>query len=204
MENAIAALEHEHREIQKAVTLMSNLARELELGHECDPAFLIEIVQFLRIFGEQCHHAKEEKALFTLLAAKGVPASGCPIAVLVGEHRRGHELLNQLEVVSAQYKAGDRSARPALLNSLNLLVDLYQQHIWKEEYLLFPMANKVLAAADYDILSKEFDAVEAKIGFDVHRAMEAMIDSVGKLQNAFAEDDSMPAPNARCVGLEIG
>ncbi|HWR13888.1 MAG TPA: hemerythrin domain-containing protein [Terriglobales bacterium] len=194
MKNIIAVLEHEHREIQKVVTLMSNLAREMERGGTCEAALLDEIVQFMRIFGEQCHHGKEEKALFTLLESKGVPANGCPIAALVGEHRHGHELLNQLEAASVACKAGDVSVRPALINSLKSLVNLYQQHIWKEEYLLFPMANKVLSASDYDTLSQQFEAVESQIGTDVHHAMEAMIDSIREPQPLSKAEDNSPVP----------
>lgn len=201
MSNVITVLEHEHREIQKVITLMSNLVGEMEQGNECEPSLLGEIVQFMRIFGEQCHHVKEEKALFSLLESKGVPATGCPIAVLVGEHRRGHELLNELAAASAKHKAGHRDARPAILDSLRALVDLYQQHIWKEEYLLFPMANKVLAAGDYDTLAKQFAAVESRIGFDVHNAMEAMVDSIGKTQSKPAEEnDPMPVPECSVCG----
>lgn len=197
MENAIAELEHEHREIEKVITLMSNITREMKRGKDCEPALLDEIVQFMRIFGEQCHHGKEEKALFSLLETKGVPSNGCPIAALVGEHRHGHALLNQLEAASARYKVGDGNVRPALINSLQSLVELYTQHIWKEEYLLFPMANKVLATGDFETLSKQFSAVESQIGFDVHNAMEAMIDSIGEMQTERPEE-SDPAPIPEC------
>jgi hemerythrin-like domain-containing protein len=201
MENAIAELEHEHREIQKVITLMSNITREMERGKDCEPALLDEVVQFLRIFGEQCHHVKEEKALFSLLETKGVPANGCPIAALVGEHRRGHVLLNQLQAASARYKVGDGNVRPALINSLQSLVELYTQHIWKEEYLLFPMAHKVLAAGDHETLSRQFAAVEAQIGFDVHNAMEAMIDSIGQTETERPEeDDQVPSPECSVCG----
>lgn len=201
MENAIAELEHEHREIRKVLTLMSNLARELERCNECEPALLYDSVQFIRIFSEQCHHVKEEKALFSLLETKGVPANGCPIAALVGEHRRGHALLDQLQAASARYKVGDGTVRPALINSLQSLVDLYTQHIWKEEYLLFPMAQKVLAAGDYETLSRQFAAVESQIGFDVHNAMEAMIDSIGQTETERPEeDDEVPSPECSVCG----
>jgi len=40
------------------------------------------------------------------------------------------------------------------------LVELYPGHIWKEDYLLFPLAGKVLSPADHVALSKQFEEVE--------------------------------------------
>ncbi len=199
MKNIIDVLEQEHQQIQKVVDVMTRLAREIEAGHEFEPALLGDIAQFMRIFGEQCHHVKEEKALFFLLEAKGVPANGCPIGVLISEHRHSHELLDQLQVASANYRSGDENARTALLSLLRSLVDLYRHHIWKEEYLLFPMAKKVLEATDYEVLSAQFGAIESSIGVDVHHGMEGLADIMGQKEHE-SEDASFKPPEFSACG----
>jgi hemerythrin-like domain-containing protein len=51
----------------------------------------------------------------------------------------------QLAEAVQLYKAQDSDAGPRLIRTLRDLVELYPGHIWKEDYLLFPMANKVLS-----------------------------------------------------------
>ena len=143
-------LEEEHRIIQKVVATMSRAAEALENGHNVDPAILHDISTFLHTFSEECHHAKEEKFLFPLLEARGVPASGCPIAVLHNEHDKGRALLVQLDDATQTFLTC--GAKDALLITLRALVTLYVDHIWKEEYLLLPMADKVLSENDHAML----------------------------------------------------
>jgi hemerythrin-like domain-containing protein len=199
MKNIIEVLGHEHQQVQRVVEVMSGLARNIEAGQEFEPALLGDIVQFMRIFGERCHHVKEEKALFSLLERKGVPANGCPIGVLITEHRRSHALLDLLEKAFAKYRAGDKSARLELPGLLSSLIDLYRQHIWKEEYLLFPMATKVLEATDYEVLSAQFEAIESSIGVDVHHGMETLV-AVMEQQENESEDDSLQVPECSVCG----
>lgn len=175
MQRAAEILEQEHRLIQKAVAVMSLVADELEGGNLVDSEILNQLIQFMRVFGDQCHHGKEEKYLFPLLESKGVPANGCPLAALAGDHRKGRILLDQFEMASAAYRSNAESAKPDLIIALRELTELYPGHIWKEEYLLFPMANKILSSADQENLRVSFETVESTIGLDVHHAFESMI-----------------------------
>ncbi len=199
MKNIIEVLEQEHQQVRKVVEVMSALAADIEADHEFEPALLGDIVQFLRIFGEQCHHVKEEKALFLMLQSKGVPANGCPIGVLTSEHRHSHALLEQLEKAFSSYRQDDANARPLLLDLLRSLIELYRHHIWKEEYLLFPMAKKVLAATDYETLSAQFEAIESSVGVDVHHGMEALVAVMEQQEQKF-EDDSVEVPECSVCG----
>ena len=55
---------------------------------------------------------------------------------------------------------------------------LYPNHIWKEDYLLFPMTNKVLSPDDQKDLREKFEAVEDVIGRDVHHRFEQMAEGL--------------------------
>jgi hemerythrin-like domain-containing protein len=57
-------------------------------------------------------------------------------------------------------------------------MELYPNHIWKEEYLLFPMSNKVLGAADQQQLLEQFEAVDAAVGRDVHQRFERIAEEI--------------------------
>ena len=47
------------------------------------------------------------------------------------------------------------------------ILDLYQNHIWKEDAMVFPMADKVLTAADQKELTEKFAEVDQAVGLDV-------------------------------------
>ena len=51
---------------------------------------------------------------------------------------------------------------------------LYPGHIWKENYLLFPMTDKILNEKEQQELAEKFESVELKIGLDVHQRLEQM------------------------------
>ncbi|MGA2726091.1 MAG: hemerythrin domain-containing protein [Bryobacteraceae bacterium] len=144
----IEVLEAEHRVIQKMVAGMSVLAEQLEGGEPADVALLESIVAFLRTIADHCHHGKEETFLFPALIRRGVPSHGCPIGGLTMEHQKGRVMVGELADAIRGCAAGEPSAREDLVKSLRALVAFYPNHIWKEDYLLFPLAGKVLTPQD--------------------------------------------------------
>ncbi len=174
MESSTVILEHEHRIVQKVVAGMAMLTSDLADGRLVKPELLKEIVQFFRVFVDQCHHAKEDKYLFPLLEQKGVPAGGCPLGALKNEHEKGRVLVQQLADASGLYADSRGAARDSLIQSLRSLVELYPDHIWKEDYLLLPLANKVLSPADHEALAAQFESVESEVGPGVHEKFEQL------------------------------
>jgi hemerythrin-like domain-containing protein len=173
-------LEAEHHVIQKIVGAMAVLAEGLGAGQEPPVETLRNIVEFMRTFADKCHHGKEEAHLFPFLERRGVPARGCPIGVLIHEHERGRTLVAQLAQATEASASGTASARDAVAEILRGLMELYPNHIWKEEYLLFPMSNKVLGAADQQQLIEQFAAVEAAVGRDVHQRFERIAEEIAQ------------------------
>ncbi len=169
-------LEHEHRIIERVVAGMAVLAEKLQGGIRVESEILNDLGEFLRVFAGDCHHGKEEKYLFPRLEKKGVPVSGCPLAVLLSEHEKGRRLLADLKQTSDAYTRSGGANRDALVGTLHRLVELYPAHIWKEDYLLFPMSEKVLSAQDQEALAGEFEQHELEIGPDVHHGFEQMAD----------------------------
>ncbi len=191
VQTALAAtgiLEHEHLVIHRVVAAMARLADELEQGSDPTPQTLDDLISFLRVFVDQCHHAKEDRWLFPMLEAKGIPSGGCPMGALEHEHERGRALVAQLSEATQSYKAqGPAAAKPQLIRTLRELVDLYPGHIWKEDYMLLPMANKVLSEEDHGRLAEQFGEVEAQIGPGVHERMEAFPATLERAVGRLAE-----------------
>jgi len=167
-------LEHEHRIIQQVVGGMAVLIEKLESGKEVDPSVFTDLSEFLQTFGDRCHHGKEELYLFKLLEKKGVPVSGCPLAVLLHEHQKGRNLMADLKLTSETYLRTPNAGKEALIGTLRRLIELYPAHIWKEDYLLFPMAEKLLSEDEQSELAAQFAQHESEVGLDVHHGFEQL------------------------------
>jgi hemerythrin-like domain-containing protein len=76
-------------------------------------------------------------------------------------------LTQELEQASVEYAANPKAGQSALAEVFSKLMQLYPAHIWKEEYLLFPLARKVLCLQDEEHLLEEFASVESDI-FPMH------------------------------------
>jgi hemerythrin-like domain-containing protein len=165
-------LEAEHRVIQRVVAGMAVLVERLDGGQDLDVPLLENIVEFLRTFADRCHHGKEEAFLFPALIHRGVPSHGCPIGGLTMEHQKGRVMVGELADAIRGYAAGEPPARENLVKSLRALVALYPSHIWKEDYLLFPLAGKVLTPEDQQDLMHKFDTVDRDLGLGVHEGFD--------------------------------
>jgi len=172
---AVEMLEAEHRVIQKMVAGMSVLADQLEGGESVDVSLLESIVAFLRTFADRLHHGKEESFLFPALIRRGVPSHGCPIGGLTMEHQKGRVMVGELADAIRGYAAGEPPARENLIKSLRALVAFYPSHIWKEDYLLFPLAGKVLTPEDQQELRDKFATVECELGLDVLEGFDKVV-----------------------------
>jgi hemerythrin-like domain-containing protein len=93
------------------------------------------------------HFALEEQALFPLLARHLSLTQG-PLAVMNAEHASFRDLLARL---TDALRAGDRAAQ---LADAAALIELLRGHIAKEDSVLFPMAARLLNAAERDELDR--------------------------------------------------
>jgi hemerythrin-like domain-containing protein len=171
----VEVLEAEHRVIQRVVAGMAVLVERLDGGQDLDVPLLENIVEFLRTFADRCHHGKEETFLFPALIHRGVPSHGCPIGGLTMEHQKGRVMVGELAEAIRGWATGEPPARENLVKSLRALVTFYPNHIWKEDYLLFPLAGKVLTLEDQQELMDKFETVERELGLDVHEGFDKVV-----------------------------
>lgn len=131
-----------------------------------------ELVYFLKVFADQCHHGKEENILFKALESSGIPNEGGPIGVMLSEHAegRGH--------ISAMGKALEVNDAEAFNSAAAQYRDLLRVHINKENMILFKMADQVLDDEKQAELFERFEEHEEHvIGHGVHEKLHAMIDT---------------------------
>ena len=153
---------------------MDVIAGALEDGKQVTVHMLQSVTAFIRIFADKCHHGKEEGHLFPLLQARGVPLTGCPLGALLQEHQTGRKLVDNLEAATQAYATEDSlDTRTSLSKVLRQLMKLYPDHMWKEDFLAFPMTNK-------QGLRQKFAAVDAAIGQDLLNTQKAWAESLSQ------------------------
>jgi hemerythrin-like domain-containing protein len=149
-------LEHDHHVIEQVAALLADVSAHARAERAF--AFGAWAVGFARRFADGCHHAKEEKALFPLLEARGIPRQGGPIGMMLLEHEEGRELVRDMERAIA---ARDL---PGFVASAGAWAGLLRAHIAKERGVLFPTGARRLDAADDRALRKRFAAIEDEAG----------------------------------------
>ena len=168
---ATEVLEREHQVIEKVARACGTCAEVLERGIKVPLNVLESIVAFLRVYGDQYHH-QEEQRLFAMLREKGVPAGSCPIAAIEHEGQKLSMLVHQLSGAVELYGKSDGSVNGTLIDTLRAISEIYLDHIWKENYLLLPMADKLFSDADQRTLVQTLHRIDATRGEDARRTVD--------------------------------
>lgn len=167
---ATESLELEHRKIARVADACAVFADELRQGSKIPADVLHSLADFFRLYAGQYHH-QEEKWLFGMLRQKGVPADTWPLAGLSRENDKLRVLVDQLTNAVELYSQADDTGIGTLVDTLHALAEIYHDHIWKEDYLLLPMATKLLSDTDQQVLADTFHAIEGNCGGEAYRSV---------------------------------
>jgi hemerythrin-like domain-containing protein len=160
--NPTGTLKHEHQIVLLIMQAAESEAKHIAETGSLRPERVEQIVDFSKNFTDRCHHAKEEKHLFVMLQQRGMPSGSGPVAVMLAEHEMGRKLIKAISEALPNAKAGDAFAVTSVRDNLTAYVELLRNHIQKEDNVLFPMADRLLSAADQQALAAEFEKVEAE------------------------------------------
>ena len=140
---AIDELNAEHQAIEQMLRVLRVLGHRLRLGAAVPPAHVDSMMEFLDVFVDRCHHAKEEEHLFPALAAVGVRDRGGPLEALRNEHQRGRELVGQLRAGLAKRATDPLGGGLAFAAAAEEYQGLMLLHMDKETGMLFAAAALV-------------------------------------------------------------
>ncbi len=93
------------------------------------------------------HFKMEEQVLFRYVE-RAMGNSGGPVAVMRMEHEQVRELLQKLE------NSFEEQDQDGFLGTAETLLILMQQHNMKEEQILYPMAERMLATAQEQVIAE--------------------------------------------------
>lgn len=175
MGKATQDLRKEHDAILYVLQILDQMMQSDSNDFATSLRYYGEVVYFLKIFADKCHHGKEEKYLFKELVKKGIPTDGGPVGVMLQEHAQGREYIAQMS------RSFDEKNIEGFNNAAVLYRDLLRQHIEKENNVIFMMADKVIDDQEQNLLFEQFEQHEENvIGQGVHEKLHAMIDTWAK------------------------
>ena len=149
----------EHQLILSYVDLMERYA-EFSLKNAPD-SMLFEkahdFISFIHEFADDFHHAKEEEILFRYLEVPGVLTHCNPIPQMLNEHSNAREWVRNME------NALDTNDNNKLLASIAQYAQLLKEHIYKEDNILYPMAERGLSDTAKSSLLKEYTETDARL-----------------------------------------
>jgi hemerythrin-like domain-containing protein len=178
---ATQILMNEHRLIERVLSAMHIAATRLTQGEYIRPAFFINAALFIKNYADGCHHKKEEGILFIAMSPSGTPSTPGPVGVMLAEHEKGREFTREMRAAAEAWEKGDNFAQGAVAQNALGYVALLRQHIYKEDNILFPMADQLLSPLQQGKVGADFKQVgfeEAESG--IHEKYLALAEVLEK------------------------
>ena len=157
---SVDRLKAEHDLIERGLALLGKALACLEAGQPVPEGFPQWAPRFFQRFADQCHHAKEEDVFFPILKERGIPKQGGPIGVMLHEHVLCRDCVGRMREASQAQSFDARTFAEAARQYVPLL----RQHIFKENNVLFRMAERVMSEADDADVTGQFSQVEQERG----------------------------------------
>jgi hemerythrin-like domain-containing protein len=174
-------LTQEHNQIKRLLQVALVVCDRITRGEILPAEHLAAIVTFIRRYADAYHHAKEEDLLFPAMEAAGVSKEGGPIGVMLVEHVQGRAYATNMEGAVEEIRGGQSQAAEAFVANLRAYGELLVPHIFKEDNILYPMADERLTPEQQDRLAEQFEQVNREWSEEV----ESLLRSLDELTTAY-------------------
>lgn len=164
--NLTQILTKEHQLILSVLTLLHQSREKLETGRFVSGAFFKSAMIFCSGFADQFHHFKEEFLLFGLLSHKKQGALDSAMGALRYQHDQCRQCIVGINRALEGYEKKDEMATTFLLESLAIYVSLLRRHIFQEDVIFFPMAEKALSSQEKTALHEQFEKEQQRFSTD--------------------------------------
>ena len=196
---ATEILTNEHHVIEQVLNCLEAIVRLAKSTGRLDRQSAEDAVAFFRNFADRCHHGKEETHLFPALEANGFPREGGPTGVMLHEHERGRALVRGMDEQLAAAAAGDPAAVGHFLANAEGYLVLLREHIYKEDHVLFQLADRAFTAEDQQRLLDAFQQVEAEeMGAGTHETYLRLAQQLAERYGMLSLSSAAPAGNLHC------
>lgn len=168
-------LRKEHELILVALEVLEKIAEQINNNHTPDKKELQEIVNFLIVFADKCHHGKEEDYYFPTLEKVGIPRENGPVGVMLYEHELGRNYIQQMR----QSVSDGNENLEQFAQATEGYTDLMKSHIYKENNILFMMGDNNFPEEIQKELLEKFNEHESNIiGEGRHEEFHKLIEKL--------------------------
>ncbi len=196
---ATEQLRHEHEALTLVLSILEKLCGRLANGEEVNPEHFGQVLEVIQVFGDQCHHAKEEEFLFPAIEAAGVPKASRLLDVM-NDHEKCRILIRQLAAAWLKHRSGDPAGARAVITSARDYSEFLRDHIREEDDVLYPLAEARLPADIQRQLLEQFERLEIeRIGAGRYEQFHKTLDSLKQAYLDRSEDEpekTQPPPRA--------
>lgn len=126
----------------------------IENGKMLEKAFFENVIDFIKNYADRYHHAKEEDILFKMMLENTANMHCNPIPVMLYEHDTGRQYVKGME------DGLKEENREKLIENARGYAYLLQEHIYKEDNVLYPMAEEALNDNQKDLVLVKYKEVE--------------------------------------------
>ena len=162
--SAMDLLKKEHKLIQRYLDNLTVAQELLNVRETVPPSVIEQSIKFAKEFMNKTHHFKEEYVLFLKLAEKKGGDIDPQIVSLRDQHERSRGLVAKIKECLNGYKSGDEVAFSALAENMGYYVSLESQHLYRENHVFYPMAEKIFSADEMAEFDAEFVKIDEKQG----------------------------------------
>lgn len=153
MKKPTTILSEEHKNILSVIDSVLKKCDEIKAGREIDKEFFIRAVDFIKNYADKFHHSKEEDILFVELNKDGVLEHCNPIDQMLYEHNLGRSFVSGLNNAMLKSDKGE------IIKNARGYGELLREHIFKEDNILYPMADTALSEEAQTLISEKFAKV---------------------------------------------
>lgn len=178
----IKELKNEHDAVLLTIRILDQITTRLKAGQTIEFKHLDQILEFLAIFVDKCHHGKEEKVLFPAMEEAGIPWEGGPIGAMLYEHEQGRSYVQGLRSGVEGYRIGKEGSVSEIIKNVQNYGKLLSSHIDKENNVLYVMAERVLSADKMTEMVDAFNRIEEiEVGPNKHEEFHATLHALKKV-----------------------
>jgi hemerythrin-like domain-containing protein len=151
-------LMQDHKVILRGLDVLDQMANRVENDQPVDTEDVEMILRFLRKFADDHHQGKEESALFPELLRSSAANQG-PLKQMIFEHDQERSIVEGLEEAVRTKKGND------FVHFARRLTSLIRTHIYKEDHILFEIAERLLSAEQDAGISTELNSFRIDLDY---------------------------------------
>ena len=154
--NGIDLLINEHKYVSRMLIVIRKVCFNLIDNNEIDYEDFNKIISFVRNFADGHHHNKEEIFLFNKMVEHlGETGKNVITHGMLVEHDLGRSYIGNLIDALKKYKNGDKEAKLDIIGNSISYTTLLENHIHKEDNIIFNFAKRGLSKELLELVDKE-------------------------------------------------